>query len=47
MISNLQAKITDLEQQVLDQKCLHKSHIKVLQAQIFDLEASNKHSQTN
>ena len=42
MISNLQAKITDLEQQVLDQKCLLKSHIKVLQAQIFDLEASNK-----
>ena len=42
MISNLQAKITDLEQEVLDQKCLHKSHINVLQAQIFDLEASNK-----
>ena len=39
---NLQVKITDLEQEILDQKCLHKSHTKVLQAQIFDLEANNK-----
>ena len=42
MVTNLQVKVADLEQEVLDQKCLHKSHIKVLQAQIFDLEANNK-----
>ena len=42
MVTNLQVKVADLEQEVLDQKCLHKSHIKVLQAQIFDLEANTK-----
>ena len=42
MVTNLQVKISDLEQEILNQKCLHKSHTKVLQAQIFDLETNNK-----
>ena len=44
LVTAMQVKVRNLEQDIIDQKC---PHIKVLQAQIFDLEASNKQLSDN